>query len=238
MSAGGSRRPHAAHAAAAAAGPDVDVDGHRCRIVTELLDSGDVELARATGADDFVVSDALSSYMLAQLSENPELDAVFTDLFDAEGSALGLKPVDRYVAYGRARCRSHVSSPRPRARRDRDRLSAHRARGSRRHGRREPEEVEHRQLRRRRPDRRDRSSGVTLHATRASGMTAPPSGGRRARPRARGSAPARWAAIGAGADRARRFRSFGDGSAICFPVAALYGERYISIGPAPSSVRT
>jgi acetyltransferase-like isoleucine patch superfamily enzyme len=30
--------------------------------------------------------------------------------------------------------------------------------------------------------------------------------------------------------RARRFRRFGAGSAICFPVGALFGERYISIG--------
>ena len=67
------------------------------RIVTELLDSSDVELARATGADDFVVSDALSSYMMTQLSENPELEAVFQDLFDADGSALGLKPAAWYV---------------------------------------------------------------------------------------------------------------------------------------------
>jgi acetyltransferase-like isoleucine patch superfamily enzyme len=41
-----------------------------------------------------------------------------------------------------------------------------------------------------------------------------------------------WAAIGPRNRRARRFRSFGDQSAICFPVAALYGERYISIGAA------
>jgi acetyltransferase-like isoleucine patch superfamily enzyme len=39
-----------------------------------------------------------------------------------------------------------------------------------------------------------------------------------------------WASIGPRSARARRFRSFGDGTAICFPVAALYGERYISIG--------
>jgi voltage-gated potassium channel Kch len=70
----------------------------RRRIVTELLDSRDVELARATGADDFVVSDALSSYFMAQLSESPELNAVFEDLFDAEGSAIGLKPVSRYLS--------------------------------------------------------------------------------------------------------------------------------------------
>jgi voltage-gated potassium channel Kch len=76
----------------------LDGDGtRRSRVVTELLDSSDVELARATGADDFVVSDALSSYVLAQLSENPELDDVLTDLFDAEGSAIGLRAAARYV---------------------------------------------------------------------------------------------------------------------------------------------
>lgn len=39
-----------------------------------------------------------------------------------------------------------------------------------------------------------------------------------------------WAAIRPGSRRARRFRSFGDGSAICFPVVALFGERYITVG--------
>lgn len=41
---------------------------------------------------------------------------------------------------------------------------------------------------------------------------------------------ARRAAIGPGQRRARRFGRFGDGSAICFPVAALFGEQYIRIG--------
>jgi len=40
----------------------------------------------------------------------------------------------------------------------------------------------------------------------------------------------RWAVIGDRSRRARRFKSFGPSSAICFPVAALYGERYITIG--------
>lgn len=39
-----------------------------------------------------------------------------------------------------------------------------------------------------------------------------------------------WGAIGPHAARRRGFRSFGDGSGICFPVIALFGERYISIG--------
>ena len=38
------------------------------------------------------------------------------------------------------------------------------------------------------------------------------------------------ATIGPRSARARRFRRFGDGSAICFPVAALYGEEYIELG--------
>ncbi len=80
-----------------AAKPHRDGPGTRRRIVTELLDSRDVELARVTGADDFIVSDALSSYLMAQLSENPELAGVFTDLFDAEGSAVALKSAGRYL---------------------------------------------------------------------------------------------------------------------------------------------
>lgn len=66
-------------------------------MVTELLDSRNVDLARATGADDFVVSDELSSLMLAQLAERPELEVVFTDLFDIEGSAIAVRPASWYV---------------------------------------------------------------------------------------------------------------------------------------------
>ncbi|HEV2310039.1 MAG TPA: DapH/DapD/GlmU-related protein [Acidimicrobiia bacterium] len=39
-----------------------------------------------------------------------------------------------------------------------------------------------------------------------------------------------WSTIRPGTRRANRFRSFGAGSAICFPAAALFGERYIEIG--------
>ena len=39
-----------------------------------------------------------------------------------------------------------------------------------------------------------------------------------------------WAAIRPTSRRARKFRAFGASSAICFPPAALFGERYISIG--------
>jgi acetyltransferase-like isoleucine patch superfamily enzyme len=43
---------------------------------------------------------------------------------------------------------------------------------------------------------------------------------------------ARFATIGPRSRRGRRFGRLGEGSAICFPVAALFGERYIHIGDA------
>jgi ribosomal protein S5 len=59
------------------------------------------ELAEVTQADDFIVSNKLTSLMLSQISENKELTAVFDDLFDPEGSEIYLKPVTHYVATGR-----------------------------------------------------------------------------------------------------------------------------------------
>jgi voltage-gated potassium channel Kch len=75
----------------------INANGRRTRIVTELLDSRNVELARATGADDFVVSDELSSLMLAQLAERAELEPVLDHLFGADGSSLALRPAQWYV---------------------------------------------------------------------------------------------------------------------------------------------
>ena len=82
------------------------------RIVAELLDSRDVELGRVTAADDLIVSDVLSSLAMAQLSERPELDAVFTDLFDIEGSSITLRPATAYIRDGRHPFASYVAAAR------------------------------------------------------------------------------------------------------------------------------
>ncbi|TLM69026.1 MAG: potassium transporter TrkA, partial [Actinobacteria bacterium] len=71
-------------------------------IVSEMLDLRNRELAEATKVDDFIVSEHLVSLMLAQLSENATLAAVFDDIFDAEGSEIYLKPAVDYVAVGEA----------------------------------------------------------------------------------------------------------------------------------------
>ena len=75
--------------------------GHDFRIVTEMLDVRNRELAEVTQADDFIVSNKLTSLMLAQISENQELSAVFADLFDPEGAEIYLKPAGDYVELGR-----------------------------------------------------------------------------------------------------------------------------------------
>jgi ion channel POLLUX/CASTOR len=75
--------------------------GHDFRIVTEMLDVRNRELAEVTQADDFIVSNKLTSLMLAQISENKELSAVFADLFDPEGSEIYLKPAGDYIEPGK-----------------------------------------------------------------------------------------------------------------------------------------
>jgi voltage-gated potassium channel Kch len=69
-------------------------------IVSEMLDSRNRDLAEVTQADDFIVSDKLISLLLAQISENKKLSAVFGDLFDPEGCELYLKPAENYVDLG------------------------------------------------------------------------------------------------------------------------------------------
>jgi voltage-gated potassium channel Kch len=70
-------------------------------IVSEMLDLRNRELAEVAHVDDFIVSDHLVSLMMTQLSENADLFAVFTDIFDPEGSEIYLKPIGNYVATGR-----------------------------------------------------------------------------------------------------------------------------------------
>jgi len=68
------------------------------RIVAELLDPRHAALAKATGADDFIISDELTSLMIAQLSERPDLDQLFQDLFDPDGATIEVVAARRYGA--------------------------------------------------------------------------------------------------------------------------------------------
>jgi ion channel POLLUX/CASTOR len=69
-------------------------------IVSEMQDVRNRNLAEVTRADDFIVSDKLVSLIMAQVSENKGLNAVFTDMFDPEGAEIYLKPASRYILPG------------------------------------------------------------------------------------------------------------------------------------------
>jgi voltage-gated potassium channel Kch len=75
--------------------------GKDISVVSEMRDLRNRTLAGVTKADDFIVSDQLVSLLLAQVSENKRLNAVFADVFDADGSEIYLKPIGRYVLTGR-----------------------------------------------------------------------------------------------------------------------------------------
>ena len=73
---------------------------NRPRVVAEVLESRTVPIAATAGIDDFVVSDDLASLLMAQLSENPRLAAVFGELFGTGGPTIEMQPSRRYVADG------------------------------------------------------------------------------------------------------------------------------------------
>jgi hypothetical protein len=76
--------------------------GHPFSITSEMADVRNRSLAEVTRADDFIVSDRLISLLLTQVSENKDLNPVFTDLFDSEGSEIYLRPASDYVRPGAA----------------------------------------------------------------------------------------------------------------------------------------
>lgn len=74
---------------------------HNFRIVTEILNVQNQELAQIARPDDFVISEQLISLMLAQVAEQKSINAVLMNLFSPEGSEIYLKPADSYVAVDR-----------------------------------------------------------------------------------------------------------------------------------------
>ncbi len=69
----------------------------KVNIVSEMLDMRNKTLAELVKPDDFIVSDNITSLMLAQISENRALEAVYADLFDADGCEIYLKPITDYI---------------------------------------------------------------------------------------------------------------------------------------------
>lgn len=71
---------------------------HGTSIVAELLEPRSVQLGQVANPDDFVVSERLTSLLLAQLSENGELAGVFEELLDGTGVEITMRPISDYIA--------------------------------------------------------------------------------------------------------------------------------------------
>lgn len=69
----------------------------KLNIVSEMLDMRNKTLAELAKPDDFVISDNITSLMLAQISENRALEEVYKELFDADGCEVYLKPITDYI---------------------------------------------------------------------------------------------------------------------------------------------
>lgn len=74
-----------------------DTYGYPFSIVSEIMDVRNQRVAEITKADDFVISERLVSLMLAQISENKHLGAIFEDILDSDGSEIYIKPVSHFV---------------------------------------------------------------------------------------------------------------------------------------------
>lgn len=68
----------------------------RTKLITEVLDSENQGLVTRAGVHDFIISNRLVSMLLAQISEQPDMEAVYEDLFQESGSEIYLKPVTLY----------------------------------------------------------------------------------------------------------------------------------------------
>jgi voltage-gated potassium channel Kch len=65
------------------------------RIVVELLDADNAEIAELPGVDDFIVSGSIGSQLLAQLADDPQRRAVLLQLYAAGGAGLRLIRADQ-----------------------------------------------------------------------------------------------------------------------------------------------
>jgi ion channel POLLUX/CASTOR len=74
--------------------------GRKTGVVSEMIDVRNRTLAEVTRADDFVVSNKLVSLMLAQASENENIEKIFEDLLDEAGSEIMMRPAGDFVALG------------------------------------------------------------------------------------------------------------------------------------------
>tara|TARA_B100001113_G_scaffold92896_1_gene74401 strand:+ start:6770 stop:8767 length:1998 start_codon:yes stop_codon:yes gene_type:complete len=69
------------------------------KLITEVMDSDNIDIILNSGVEDFMVSNQFVSQIMAQVSEEPMALDVYDDLFQADGSELYIKPASFYFNF-------------------------------------------------------------------------------------------------------------------------------------------
>lgn len=73
-------------------------DSISTQLITEVADSDNIEVIQEAGVKDFLISNQFISKMYAQVSENPQVLAIYEELFQPEGSEIYIKPVSMFFS--------------------------------------------------------------------------------------------------------------------------------------------
>ncbi|MFE6197691.1 NAD-binding lipoprotein [Streptomyces sp. NPDC057838] len=77
-----------------------EATGRELPVVTELVDDRNRALAPISPGADVIISGKLIGLLMAQISQNRHLAAVFEELFSADGAGIRLRPAGDYVLPG------------------------------------------------------------------------------------------------------------------------------------------
>lgn len=66
------------------------------KLITEVLESSNRELVAHAGVNDFIISNRMVSMIFAQISEEPDIQKVYDNLFSEDGSEIYVKPAWLY----------------------------------------------------------------------------------------------------------------------------------------------
>jgi hypothetical protein len=66
------------------------------KLITEILDSQNDALVAKAGVQDVIISNRLVSMIMAQISESRDIEKVYDDIFQEDGSEIYLKPANLY----------------------------------------------------------------------------------------------------------------------------------------------
>jgi hypothetical protein len=71
-------------------------ESRNTKLITEILDSQNDALVAKAGVQDVIISNRLVSMIMAQISESRDIEKVYDDIFQEEGSEIYLKPASLY----------------------------------------------------------------------------------------------------------------------------------------------